>query len=152
MAKDIDLVQVQDLASKGYNVSMISDALGISRSTAYSNKSINSAIKAGHSTARQKVVNDLMTRSESDISATASIFLAKQLKVFDDYYATSTPKNISEALKKIIDIYKSVANNTLDATKADKLIHYLQAYVKGYEVNELDKRLQELENYVNEQK
>lgn len=153
MAKkiDIDLEELEALAIKGYSISMICNAIGINRSTAYRNSDINNTIKRGRDQAKQKIVNDLMARSESDLSSTATIFLAKQLKVFEDYYPTSTPKSISEALSKIMSIYKSVASNELSSDKADKLIHYLEIYIKAYETNELTKRLEELENLHNAQ-
>jgi len=147
---NIDLNQVYDLASAGYTVMMICDAIGISRSYAYTKKDILDTIKKGHSEARQKVIKDLMSRSKEDASATASIYLSKQLKIFDDYFPTSKPKNIKEAINKIANIYERVSKNELDATKGDKLIHYLEVYIKGYEVSELDARLSKLEGLFNE--
>ena len=154
MAKEItvDLVQLEALAGRGYSVTMICEAMGISRSYAYSNKDIKDTIKRGHSQARQSVVNDLMSRSKEDVSATASIYLSKQLKVFDDYYPTSKPKSISQALSKITGIYDAVAKNELDVVKGDKLIHYLEIYIRGFESSELEQRLNKLEVMLNEQK
>ena len=152
MAKkpDIDMKQVYDLAAKGYSVMMIADAIGVSRTYIYMHKHIINTIKKGKSEAQQKVINDLMARSEADVGATASIYLAKQLKVFDDYYPTSSPKNIKEAIEKISNIYASVSKNELDATKGDKLIHFLEVYIKAYEVSELEDRLSKLEGVIHE--
>ena len=143
MAKklDIDLEVVKELATKGYNVTMICSAIGISRTTAYEYPNIINTIKAGHDLARQKVLNDLMTRSESDQSSTATIFLAKQLKIFEEYYPTATPKTPEDAIKKIQAIYKAVAGNELNADKANHLVHYLEVYIKAHEVNELQKEV-----------
>ncbi len=145
MAKDVNLVEVLELASKGYNVTMICSALGISRSYTYSKKDIMDTIKEGTDLARQKVMNDLMTRSENDQGATATIYLSKQLKLFDEYYPTATPTTVKQAMSKIQDIYKSVARNELSSEKADKLVHYLEVFIKAHEVHELEERILLLE-------
>lgn len=152
MAKkiDVDLDVVYELACKGYNTSMICSAIGIDRSTAYRQRDIINTIKRGAEKAKQDVIDHLMTRSIEDQSATATIFLAKQLKVFDNYFTTSQPKNIQDAIKRIATIYDLVAKNELDQEKADKLVGYLEKYIKAYEVSELEKRIEALEVSSNE--
>ena len=150
--KEVNLDQVFELASRGYNVTMIASAMNISRATIYGRKEIRETIKRGSDKARQKIVNDLFSRSEADIGATASIFLAKQLKIFEEYYPTSTPKTPKEALIKIGAIYESVARNELSSDRGDKLIRYLEVYVKAYEANVLDERLAEIEKTLEERK
>ena len=148
---NIDLEEVRTLASKGYNVTMICSAIGMSRSYAYSKKHILDTIKAGADEARQKIMNDLMNRSETDMGATASIFLAKQLKLFDEYYPTSTPKTVKEAMQKIQDIYVSVSRNELSSDKADKLVHYLEVYIKAFEVNDLAIEVEKIKEQLEKQ-
>ena len=152
MAKQInvDLVELEALAAKGYSVAMCCSAIGIAKQTAYNNKYIMDAIRAGHAKARQRVVDDLMTRSRDDQGATASIYLSKQLKIFDDYFTTSKPKNIGDAIKRISTIYHAVARNELDIDKGSKLVGYLESYIKAYELSELEKRLEILEQSGNE--
>ena len=147
MAKklNVDLKLVEQLASKGYNVGMICSAVGINRTTAYKNSHIIDTIRKGAELARRKVIDDLMARSESDQSAAASIFLSKQLKVFDDYFTTSKPKNIKEALNRISTIYDIVSKNELSQEKGDKLVGYLNSYIRSFETSELEKRIQALE-------
>jgi len=154
MAKkvEVDLEEVYTLSSKGYNVTMICDAIGISRSYAYSNKDIKDTIKKGASEARKSIVDDLFSRSRNDIGASATIFLSKQLKIFDEYFPTSTPKTPREARNKIGAIYEAVARNELSADKGDKLTRYLEIYVKAYETNELDKQIQEIREELEENK
>ena len=149
MAKklDIDLDEVYELACKGYNVTMICSAIGITRTTAYNHRDIINTIKKGADKAKQDVVDHLMSRSIEDQSAAASIFLAKQLKVFDNYFTTSKPTNIQDALKRIATIYDLVAKSELDQEKADKLVGYLDKYIKAYETSELEKRIEALESY-----
>lgn len=147
MAKklDINLKIVHELARRGFSVSLIADSIGVARSTVYKQRAIRDTIKKGRAEIQKKVIDDLLERSEADVSATASIFLAKQLKVFDIYFPTSKPKSISQALNKIADVYTAYAGNELDGEKADRLIKYLEIYIKGYEATELERRLTALE-------
>ena len=145
MAKKVDLKQAEELASKGYTVTMVCNALGISRTKAYRNRDIIDTIKAGHDFARQKVVDNLFSRSAEDPSATASIFLAKSLKVFDDPFPTSKPINIKAAQERIAQIYIAVSRNELDAAKGDHLVGYLEKFIKSIEITELEKRIEKLE-------
>ena len=141
--------QAELLASKAYGITMIADALGVGITTCRNNESLKTAIKRGRSEARQKVINDLMARSENDQSATSSIFLAKQLKVFDDPFTTATPKTLDEAIGRIGDIYQAVAIGELDQEKGDRLVGYIDKLVKAIEVSELEKRLKILEDKAN---
>lgn len=140
----VDFGEVDALASKGYSVTMICEAIGISRAYAYKNKDVIDTIKASHTKARQRVVDDLFSRSESDQSATATIFLAKQLRVFDAPFPTSTPKKPADAVAKISNIYTAVAKGDLDAEKGTHLVGYLEKYLKAYEVNHLAKELEDI--------
>jgi len=142
---NVDLEQVFELSSKGYNVTMICEAIGISRNYAYTNKDIKYTIKRGMSQARQTVIDNLMSRSVSDLGATASIHLSKALKCFEEYYPTSTPKKPSDVMTKLANIYQAVARNELSAEKGDKLCHYLELYLKSYESNVTEERLIALE-------
>jgi len=148
MAKklDVDLVLAEELAAKGYNVTMVCNALGIDRTTAYKHSDIINAIKSGAEKAKQQVIDHLMSRSIADQGATASIFLAKQLKVFDDFFTTASPKSPTEATERIADIYKAVAAGELNQDKGDKLVGYLQAYIKAFEVSEIERRIEALED------
>jgi len=143
--KEVNLEELEALGAKGYSVTMICEAIGINRTTAYARNDIINAIKAGTLKAKQRVIDDLLSRSESDQSSTASIFLAKKLKVFDKYFPTATPKSTKDAVNKIADIYTAVARNELDEDRGVYLVGFLEKYIKGYEVTELEKRIQALE-------
>jgi len=145
----VNLKQVYELSSKGYNLTMIGEAIGISRSAIYSkHRDILDAYKRGKATARKTVIDDLFARSAEDQSATASIFLANRLNVFADPFTTSKPKDLRHARNKIADIYKAYADNEITGEKADRLIKYLEAYVKAYEMTELQDRMQEIEQTI----
>ena len=133
------------LAGKAYNQVMIADALGIAYRTCSNNKDISEAIKRGQSVARQKIVDDLMARSEADQSSTATIFLAKQLKVFTVPYPTATPKTIEEASDRIRQLYTDTASGLIDEERAKYLIGFLESYIKSVEVGDLENRILLLE-------
>ena len=147
---DINFETIEALAAKGYSVTIICEAIGINRSTAYKNRNIINTIKAGHAQAKQKVIDNLMARSEEDMSATAAIFLSKKLKIWDDYFTTSKPKNVSDAIKRISIIYESVARNELDVDKGTRLVGFLESYIKAFETHELEERLDRIEKLLQE--
>ncbi len=133
------------LAGKAYNQVMIADALGIAYRTCSNNKDISEAIKRGQSQARQKIVDDLMTRSENDQSSASTIFMAKSLKVFTVPYTTAKPKTIEEASERIIGIYADTASGLIDEERAKYLIGFLESYIKSKEVGDLENRIKLLE-------
>lgn len=137
------------LASKAYSVTMVADALGVGVTTCYDNTKLSEAIKRGRAAARQKVVDALMLRADGDQSSTAAIFLAKQLKVFDNPFTTATPKTLEEAIVRIGSIYQAVASGELDQEKGDRLVGYIDKLVRAIEVNEIEKRLKILEDKAN---
>ncbi len=143
--------QAEQLASKGYSTQLIASSLGIGYSTAKSNnEALKVAIKKGRDEARCTIVDKLLARA--DESDTALIFLCKNLKVFEDSYITATPKTIDEATQRIADIYGAVSSNELDKDKGDKLVSYLEKYIKAYELSELEKRIEKIERLYNESK
>jgi hypothetical protein len=147
MAKkiEVDLKELETLASKGYNITMCCEAIGISQSKAYKDVQILQAIKTGHTSAKEKVLNDLFARSESDASSASSIFLAKSLGVFNVKYSTARPKSITEASERIVKIYEDVATGVISEEKGKYLIGFLESYIKSKEVSDLEERVSELE-------
>ncbi len=148
MAKkiEVDLKQIEELASMGYNITMVCEAVGISQSKAYADKEIIEAIKRGKTAAKEKVLNDLFARSEADSSSASTIFLAKQLGVFNPKYTTSKPKTITEASERITKIYADVAESELSEEKGKYLIGFLESYIKSVEVGSLEERIAALED------
>ncbi len=139
------LDQAEMLAGKAYSQVMIADALGVASGTCTNNRALNAAIKRGQSQARQKIVDDLMTRSENDQSSASSIFMAKSLKVFTIPYTTAKPKTIEEASERIIGIYADTASGLIDEERAKYLIGFLESYIKSKEVGDLENRIKQLE-------
>ena len=147
MAKkiEVNLEELEALATKGYNITMCCEAIGISQSKAYKDVQILQAIKKGHASAKEKVLNDLFTRSESDTSSASSIFLAKSLGVFSVKYSTTRPKSITEASERIVKIYEDVATGVIPEDKGKYLIGFLESYIKSKEIGELEQRITKLE-------
>lgn len=139
-----------ELSKKAYPNNLIAQTLQISETALYGNVELVKTIKRGKAEAKQKIIDTLLERTISDQSPTALIFLTKQLKIFDTYFKTSKPKSAKDAALRISNIYESVARNELDQEKADKLVHYLEKYIKAYEVSELEERLNILEERINE--
>ena len=151
MAKkiEVNLEELESLASKGYNITMCCDAIGISQSKAYKDVQILQAIKRGHASAKEKVLSDLFARSESDTSSASSIFLAKSLGVFNTKYSTTRPKSITEASERIVKIYEDVARGILSDEKGKYLIGFLESYIKSLEISDLEQRIGVLEGEKN---
>ncbi len=143
--------ELEALGGKGYSVTMICEAVGITRQAAYKNKYIIDSIKRGHTQARQKVIDDLMGRSVADTSSTASIYLSKQLKCFDDHFPTASPKSPADALRKISDIYMAVSHNELTQERGNYLAGFLEKYIKAFEITEIAQRLDAVEAEIKKQ-
>ena len=137
--------QAEQLSGKAYGVTMIADALGIAYRTCFNNKDLSEAIKRGQSQARQKIVDDLMTRSEGDQSSAATIYLSKQMKCFTTPYTTVKPKTIEEASDRIVQIYADAASGLIDEERGKYLIGFLESYIKSVEVGDLENRIKQLE-------
>lgn len=147
MAKkiEVDLEELEALATKGYNITMCCEAIGISQSKAYKDVQILQAIKRGHTSAKEKVLHDLFARSEADTSSASTIFLAKSLGIFNPKYSTTRPKTITEASERIIKIYSEVAEGELSEEKGKYLIGFLESYIKSLETGDLENRIKLLE-------
>lgn len=139
------LQEAHDLAAKGYPTDLIAESLQLSRSFVFGNKDMMDAIKEGRAAAKREVVDTLMARSISDQSPTALIYLSKQLRIFDDHFTTSRPKDAKEATERLAKIYEAVARGELDQEKADRLAVYLEKFIKAYEVTDLEARVIALE-------
>jgi len=144
---EILIKDAEKLAERGYNDKIICEILNFSKSSLYSPKYLDllEAIRAKRQEAKDRVMNDLLRRSKEDTSATATIYMANKLKIFETKYKTAKPKTIKEALMRISEIYEDVADGTLTVDKGDKLVSYLSIYIKTFEDVELEQRLQTLE-------
>ena len=137
----------KQLAARGFTDKAICSAVNIGYSTLYSAPYLEllEAIRETREETRNKVMQDLLNRSESDTSASSSIYLANKLQLFKTPYPTSKPKSISEALDRLSQIYFDVASGDLDADAGNKLSGYLMDYCKLFESSVLEERLSTLE-------
>lgn len=59
----------------------------------------------------------------------------------------STPKDIRKSLAKITNM---VANNEIDSNKANAIIYSCNSILNSIRTDELEKQIQELEEYIND--
>lgn len=134
-----------EYSSKGYTTTQIFEALAISKSSLYSNKDALDAINRGRQELRQKLSDSLISNAVDMKNPTVQIFLAKRLRLFDDTFETITLNKSSDAVAATAQIYKAIADGTISDDKANQLKALLDTFVKAYEVQEIEKRLQALE-------
>lgn len=136
------------LAKRGFSDIQICQSVGIAQRTLYSEKYAHllQAIRSEKEELREKVFNDLISRSESDSSSTATTYLAEKLKLFKPHYKTAKPKTVTEAIERISQIYADVASGEITGEFGNYLIGYLEKYIKAKEVGEISVELEEIKN------
>ena len=148
MAKKIkvNLKTVKKLASCGYSNLQIAEAVGISKTYLYNTVAITDTIKEAQAELRQKIAQDLIDRSETDSTSTASIFLSKRLNLFATTYKMPQIKSVKSALTQISRINSDLASGSIPPELANNLIKNIETFIKTFEVSELEKRIERLEN------
>lgn len=142
---------IEEMAYNGYTKTTVAKNVGMSLGN-IQRKGTNAyeAYSVGRKRLEKKILDDLIKRSNEDQSSTATIFLAKKLKLFEEHFTTAKPKSIKEAIDRIAKIYIAVAQNELNEEKATHLVGYLEKYIKAYEVAEIEERISKLEELLNE--
>ncbi len=135
-----------ELARAGFNDKQMQEAFGISKSLMYANLELMDTIKGARRELRQKISQSLLSNAVDLNNPTVQIFLAKKLRLFDDTFDSINLKSSDDVLKVISRIFKAVSDGTISDDKANQLKSLLDTFTKAYEVNELDKRITQLEN------
>lgn len=135
-----------ELAKAGFNDKQIQEAFGISKSLMYANLELMDTIKGARRELRQNISQSLLSNAVDLNNPTVQIFLAKKLRLFDDTFDSINLKSSDDVLKVISRIFKAVSDGTISDDKANQLKSLLDTFTKAYEVNELDKRITQLEN------
>ena len=136
------------LARRGFNNVVICKTIGISKTTLHSKKytDVLNAITKERDKMKDKIFADLVYRSESDQSATASILLADRLKVFKlPTFKLPKPKDPRDALDNLSQIMTAYAEGTIDGVRADRLASLNEKFVKIYDSAVTDERIAEIE-------
>jgi len=134
-----------ELAKAGFNDKQIQEALKISKSLMYANLEFMDTIKEARSELRQSISKSLLSNAVDLNNPTVQIFLAKKLRLFDDTFNSISLKNSDDVLKVISSIFKAVSEGSISDDKANQLKSLLDTFTKAYEVNELEKRITQLE-------
>lgn len=139
---DDDMIKLAfDLCKSGLNDKNIIEALGISKSGFYANMELIDSIKRAKNELRQEVANALLTKATDERDTTALIFLSKRLNLFSEDFSINL-KSPQTALKSLED----VANANISLEHKNSLKGIISDYLKGYEIVELEKRVEQLEN------
>ena len=137
------------LARRGFNNVVICKTIGISKTTLHSKKYSNvlDAITKEREKMKDKIFADLVYRSETDQSATATVLLSEKLKVFKaPTFKLPKPKTPREALDNISRIMEAYAEGTIDGVRADRLASLNEKFVKTYDSAVTDERVTEIED------
>lgn len=129
------------LAKAGFSHKQIYETLGISYTTFYKNVELVETIKKAENELREKVSNALLERAVNNDDTTALIFLAKRLNLFSNNGLDITVNSTETALKGLSQLIN--ANIPIEQKNSIKAI--IEAYIKGVETVELDKRITKLE-------
>ena len=150
--KIYDLEMVKSLAMSGHTHLQIAKALNISKTTLYARSDISDAIKEAETDLRQKVAQDLLDRSGSDLSSASSIFLAKRLNLYSTTYHMPQIRSVKSALTQISRVNSDLASGTIPSELASALIKNIQTFLSAYETNELEIRVEQIEKTLQERK
>jgi len=137
--------KAQELSRAGFNNKQIYEVLNISKALFYRSKDLIDTIKEARKELRQNISQSLINNAVDLNNPTVQIFLAKRLKLFDDTFDSISIKKSDDVLKVVADIFKAVSTNTISKDKSKQLLAILDTYIKAYEMNELEKRITELE-------
>lgn len=140
------LDKIYELALNGFNTRQIYESLEIKQKTFYNHRDYLQAIKRGQKDLRIKLADSLLKNAVDLNNPTVQIFLAKKLRLFDDTFETITLKNSDDVLKATAGLYKAISEGTISQDKANQLQAILEGFLKAYEVNELERRIEALEN------
>ena len=135
------------LSKMGFSDSAICQSVGIARTTLYSPKyaDVMNTITKGREKAKEEVFNDLVKRSKSDTSATATLYLSEKLGVFKlPTYKLKKPSSVEEALQNISKVIGDYGDGLLDDKRANTIVTLNQAYLKAHEVHDIEKQLEEI--------
>jgi hypothetical protein len=137
--------KAQELSRAGFNNKQIYEVLNISKALFYRSIDLIDPIKDARKELRQNISQSLINNAVDLNNPTVQIFLAKRLKLFDDTFDSISIKKSDDVLKVVADIFKAVSTNTISEDKSKQLLAILDTYIKAYEMNELEKRITELE-------
>lgn len=148
---DFDLEELEHLSQNGLSNIEIALSLNISEKSFYNYMkkftAFTVAIKKGRETFKSSIRSALLDKATKDKDTTALIFLTKRLSLFkNDEVSNVKLKDSTDTLKAFELLY----NSNLPLEEKNSLKAILDSFTKNYEITELEKRLNELEQNYNE--
>ncbi len=139
--------QAYELASKGFNNKQIYETIKISKSSLYASMDLMDSIKKGNSELRTKLSDAILKNAVELDNPTTQIFLAKRLNLFENTMDKAiTIKKSDDILKAVSSIFIAVSDGSLNDDRSKLLLSVIDSYSKAYELNNLEERLEILEN------
>ena len=134
----------KEYALSGFTHRQIAKSLNISPTTLYKNVDIMNTINKAEDELRRDIAQDIRTSSNNG-EVSAQIFLSKRLNLYSTTYKMPQIKTVKTALTQISRINSDLANGVLPVELANNLIKNIDLFLKAFEVNELEKRIEQLE-------
>ena len=146
-----NLEELEQLSKNGLSNIEIALSLNISEKTFYNYMkkftAFTVAIKKGRESFKNSIRSALLEKATKDKDTTSLIFLSKRLSLFkNDEVGNTRLKDSKDTLKAFELLY----NSNLPLEEKNSLKAILDSFTKNYEVTELEKRLDELEESYNE--
>ena len=133
----------KELSSKGFTNVMISKSLNIGISTLSKNRKLVQAIQDGKIELAEKVTQSIL---ENLNETQDRLFIAKRLNLFNPQINITKPSNAKEALNNLSTAMKQYADGTINESQLRTLEAVTNSFIKGFEITELEKRLEVLED------
>lgn len=141
------VAKAREYALQGFTHLQIAKSIGVSSSTLYADSEMMDTIRSAEDELRRTIAQDIQNSSRNGEVA-AQIFLSKRLNLFSASYKLPQIKTIGSALNQIARINSDLANGVLPVELANNLIKNIECFMKAYELNDLEKRIEELEKEV----
>jgi hypothetical protein len=133
----------RELASKGFSNILISKSLNISITTLSNNKKIVKAIQEGKQELAEIITHSIL---ENLNETQDRLFIAKRLNLFNPQINIKRATNAKEALSNLSQAIKQYADGEINESQLRTIEAVTNSFIKGFEVTELEKRLERLED------
>ena len=133
----------RELSSKGFSNTLISKSLNISVTTLSNNKKIVKAIQEG-----KQELAELITQSilENLNETQDRLFIAKRLNLFNPQINIKRAIVAKGALENLSQAIKQYADGEINESQLRTIEAVTNSFIKGFEVTELEKRIERLED------
>ena len=135
--------EVQELAEQGFNNILISQSLSIALSTLSQNKKLKESIQRGKLILAKKVTASILNTLEAN--PTNHQLLVKRLCLFTPIVEIIKPSNAKEALNNLAAATQQYADGAINESQLRTIEAVSNSYVKGFEITELEERIEALE-------